>query len=347
MHKFPVPKSKLITGLEWLGERIPYPEPTIKGDTFPMTWGADGEIYTSAGDPIWCGEDDGLDAEKFLGTPPDYKIVRTSNMRDYQGWGGWGAKPSGMISVSGVLYLAVQNMLGYKPPARGGESQHGSDAVIVLSIDKGITWRPTIKEMKEYPDKGIMFPGYEFGGPAFVNYGRDNAGAVDEFVYAVSGDQWDNGSELRCGRVHAERIMHPSDWQWVAGFDRGKPRWTSNLDESVPVLCDPRWIGLPEMVYLASVKRYLLLTWRLHADFAGSSGTDLVVYESPNPWGPFSWVFFDEYWQGKEVNPYCPRVPLKWMEPDGLTGWMQHSGSWGPNSPYYRSNVRKFRLKLK
>ena len=41
--------------------------------------------------------------------------------------------------------------------------------------------------------------------------------------------------------------------------------------------------------------------------------------------------------------------PLKWMEPDGITGWLQFSGSWAPagqKAGYYRSNVRPFRLKM-
>ena len=108
-----------------------------------------------------------------------------------------------------------------------------------------------------------------------------------------------------------------------------------------------RWLGLPEMVYLAGIKRYLLLTWRLHRDFSGDDGTDLVVLEAPEPWGPFSLVHFEEYWEGREVNPYCPRVPLKWMGADGRSGWIQFSGSWSPagqKAGYYRSHVRPFRL---
>lgn len=91
------------------------------------------------------------------------------------------------------------------------------------------------------------------------------------------------------------------------------------------------------------------MTWRLHKDFSGEDGTDLIVFESPEPWGPSSLVHFEEYWEGKEFNPYCPRVPLKWMDADGITGWLQFSGSWcpaGQKAGYYRSNVRPFRLKL-
>ena len=341
-----VPKSTLIEGFEWLSERIPYPEFDIKGDTHPMTWAEDDEIYVSAGDPLWGETESGLDVEKFSGMPPDYTITKVNHMNDYLGWGGDGPKPSGMICVDGVLYLAHQNMLRTRRPAHSLCSQHGSDGQIVYSTNKGQFWVPTLGNI-EAP----MFPGHKFGGPAFVNFGKNNEGARDEYVYAVSTDQWDNGSNLRLGRVRADRIMDRIAWQWVCAFGpSGEPAWNRDLDASVPVLSIHRWIGMPEMVYLSGIERYLLFTWRLHKDFSPDDGTDLLVFESPEPWGPFSLVHFEEYWEGKAVNPYCPRVPLKWMEPDGVTGWLQFSGSWGPNGQaqgYYRSNIRKFRLKLK
>jgi hypothetical protein len=194
-----------------------------------------------------------------------------------------------------------------------------------------------------------MFPGHKFGGPAFVNFGKNNANARDEYVYAVSTDQWDNGSNLRLGRVPKDQIMRREAWEFVCAFGSAdEPAWSYDLDEAVPVLSIHRWIGLPEMVYLAGIGRYLLLTWRLHQDFSPDHGTDLLILDAPEPWGPFSLVHFEEYWEGKEFNPYCPRLPLKWIEPDGITGWLQFSGNWGRHGQeagYYRSNIRKFRLK--
>ncbi len=338
-----LPESPILSGFEWLGERIGYPDSEIKGDTFPMTWADDDEIYTSAGDPLWGESRSGLDTEKFTGLPPDYRILKLHPMNDYLGWGGDGPKPSGMVCVDGVLYLAFQNMLRTRQPPHSLISQHGSDAQIVYSSNKGQFWVPTLDNIP-----GPMFPGHKFGGPSFVQFGKNNANARDEYVYAVSSDQWDNGSNLRLGRVRADRIMKVEAWEWVAAFNpSGEPGWHSNLDEAIPVLSIHRWLGLPEMVYLAEIHRYLLLTWRLHKDFSPDDGTDLLILDAPEPWGPFSLVHFEEYWQGKEFNPYCPRLPLKWMEKDGLTGWIQFSGSWGKSGQeknYYRSNVRKFRL---
>jgi hypothetical protein len=345
MIRTTLPPSDLIAGLEWLGEALPYPEPDIKGDTFPITWADDDVLYTSAGDPLWGESTSGLDVQKFSGGPTDYKISKVSHMNDYLGSGGDGPKPSGMICVDGVLYLAFQDMLKAKKPAYGLISQHGSDASIVYSPNKGLFWIPALATIGE-----PMFPGHLFGGPAFVNYGRDNANARDGYVYAVSSDQWDNGSNLRLGRAPKDQIVRRAAWEWVCAFTpAGEPAWSHDLPAAVPILSWHRHIGLPEMVYLAGIKRYLIFTWRLRADFSPDHGTDLIVFDAPEPWGPFSLVHFEDCWEGIETTPYCPRLPLKWLAPDGITGWLQFSGTWrgGGSTPHYRSHVRSFRLKLR
>ncbi|NQU75487.1 MAG: DUF4185 domain-containing protein [Planctomycetes bacterium] len=345
MRRFPVLGSEVIAGLDWLGEQTPYPNPAVKGDSFPMTWAADGEIYTSSGDPGWGSSVWGLDVEKFTGMPPDYTISKVNDMVDFTGWGGWGPKPSGMISVNGVLYLAAQNLAGKKPPMYGEKSQNGTDSHIFASRDFGKTWEPNFQLIGH----NCMFKGPRFGGPAFINFGRDNENARDEFVYAVSTDQWDNGSQLILGRVHQGRIQDVAAWQWVAEVDdRTGPVWTDDLNKAHAVLSDDRWLSLPEVVYLKSINRYLLLTWRFNEDFSPKDGSRLIIYDAPEPWGPFTLVHYEAAWETKEMNPYCPRLPLKWMEPDGLTGWLQFSGNWeGANKVHYRSHVRNFRLRLR
>jgi hypothetical protein len=314
------------------------------GDTFPLTWADDNEIYASAGDPNWGAKWDGLDMEKFSGMPPHYEITRINAMAEYHGSGGGGPKPTGMIGVNGVLYLAVQNLLGKKPPAFGAKSQHGDDATIISSRDHGLTWTPARANITT-----PMFPGSAFGGPAFVNTGRNNVGAPDKYVYAISTDQWDNGSNLRVGRVPAGKIQDAGAWRWVSGFrNDDRPNWSRNLPAAVPVFTDDRRISLPEMVYIAAAKRYLLLTWRLYKDFSPNDGTELMIYDAPHPWGPFTLVHHETIWETQQMNPYCPRIPLKWLKVNGdeIDGWMQFSGSWRKASEDYRSHVREFRMKV-
>jgi len=310
-----------------------------------MTWADDGEIYTSAGDPNWGESHSGLDVEKISGGPEDHVITKYNHMNDYLGWGGNGAKPSGMICVDGILYLAFQNYLfGAKPP-HSVKSQPGSDAHIVFCNPRWNQWNPSFVAIGR-----PMFAGSKFGGPAFINYGKNNENARDDYVYAISGDQWDNGSNVRLGRVPNDRIVEENCWEFLSAFDHdGNPAWNCSLTNSIPIISIHRFVGLPEMVYLSGIKRYLFLTWHLKADFDPDEGTDLLILESPEPWGPFSLVYFEEYWEGKEFTPYCPRVPLKWMDAGHLSGYMQFSGSWGPagqSKLYYRSNVRRFELEL-
>lgn len=343
MDFYNIPKSKVIKGFSWEGDRIPYPEKDIKGDTYPMTWAADGHIYAGVGDPLWGETISGLEVEYFEGGPLDHKIHKYNNMKEYLGWGGNGPKPSGMICVDGVLYLAFQNFLHGGTTPHSNKSQAGSDAHIVRCVPRWNQWYPSFSAIKE-----PMFPGSKFGGPAFINFGQDNANARDEYVYAVSTDQWDNGSNVQLGRVPKDNITDVNYWEFVKAFTYdGQPVWSRSLADSIPILSIHRFIGLPEMVYLSEIKRYLFLTWHLRGDFSPDEGTDLLILESPEPWGPFSLVHYEEMWESKEFTPYCPRIPLKWMAADHKSGWLQFSGSWGQHAQeqgYYRSNIRKFRL---
>jgi hypothetical protein len=104
-------------------------------------------------------------------------------------------------------------------------------------------------------------------------------------------------------------------------------------------------MSLPDMVYLSEFNCYLLVTCRLNADFSNSSGSRLLIYQSSEPWGPFNLVH-EEDWENNDVTPYNPRIPLKWLRYSGneVRGWLQFSGSWRKGSPYYRSNVREFKI---
>ena len=345
------PRSSVVTGLEWLGEQIPYSEPNKRGDTFPLTWAADDAIYTSAGDPLWPEKSkSGLDVERVVGTPPGHHIDKVNNMPDYKGWGGAGPKPTGMISVKGTLYLAFQDLTG-----KGGEIRdnpdvvnnygHGYDAQIVSSQDFGQTWQPAIKSIAS-----PMFPGRIFGAPAFVNFGKDNLGARDKFVYAISGEGWDDGSHCRLGRVPEDSILDARSWEWITVLRaNGEPEWSKDLKSAIPVISHPGYLGMVDMVYLSSLRRYLLFGWRNKVKSDPDAGSELIVYDAPEPWGPFTIAYHQDPWESVELNPYNPRLPLKWFDQEKLEGWMLFSGSWrsGGHTPYYRMHVRKFRLKVR
>jgi hypothetical protein len=345
-----VPKSEVIAGIEWMAEQISYPDDPYRGDTYALTWAADNNIYASAGDPVSNEHPSGLDVECFSGEAPEYRITKINEMADYTGWGGAGPKPSGMISVNGILYLAFQNATGKSESQIEGSDAinnygHGYDAQIVRSDDYGLSWTPDIKELKE-----PMFPGRVFGAPNFINFGKDNSGARDSYIYTISGEGWDNGNCCRLARVPADSIMNRDNWEWVSDFsENDAPVWSFNMEEAIPVLSHPGYLGTVDMVYIASIKRYLLLSWHHKVKAVPGIGSELIIYDAPEPWGPFTLAHHEDLWESREMNPYNPRLPLKWFDADKLEGWLQFSGSWinGGTTSFYRSHIRKFKLLLK
>jgi hypothetical protein len=200
-------------------------------------------------------------------------------------------------------------------------------------------------------EKTPMFPGRIFAAPAFINYGKDNKGAVDGYVYALSGEGWCNGNNVRLGRAPADSIMNAHSWEWISGFDPAfVPRWTKNVFDATPVLSYDRYLGMTDMVYLPKLKRYLLFSWHFNKYADPNNGSRLVIFESPEPWGPFSIVYQGD-WETNELTPYNPRLPLKWFDQDALEGWLLFSGTWrnygGVINSAYRAHARKFKLLLK
>lgn len=394
-HPTEIPMSKKLF-FDWIGERIPCSSVNVRGDTHPMTWAADDEIYVGTGDPNWMVKDgvnysnnpskggwlesdetyramSGLVVEKIVGEPEKFRLNRVNDMYGYIGPGGGGPKPSGMISVDGKLYYAVQNLLGYKPPRFRKNSQHGSDATIICSEDYGKTWTPDLNELlsqfekeqydrvkcsnnswKTAPEERTgyngwkpMFPGCLFGGPSFIQYGKDNEDAPDDFVYAISTDHWDNGRDLRLGRVKKDSILNREAWEFAIPSIEGDVVWTTVLEDSKPILEIDRHISLPEMVYIKSLNKYILLTWALHTDFRTPTGSELTILESDQPWGPFSLVHYEWMWHNRASAAYTPRIPLKWFDMEKLEGYILHSGNWETQVPYYLPQIKKFKFTVR
>ena len=311
--------------------------------------------------------------EKITGEPEQFEVFRVNDMPGFIGPGGGGPKPCGMACVDGKLYYAVQNLLGWKTPTHRPKSQPGPDATILCSEDHGKTWTPDLnglladltREQYDYEEGNPnswttseesrtgyrnwrpMFPGSMFGGLSFVQFGRNNEQAVDDFVYAITGDQWDNGRCLRLGRVPKDKIMKREAWEFASLNSSGDPAWHRDIAESGPILDIEGHISLPEMVYISSLKKYILLTWALHTDFRCPTGSELTVLEADKPWGPFSLVHYEWMWHNRACCAYTPRIPLKWFDQETLEGYILHSGNWETQVPYYLPQIKKFRFTVR
>jgi len=322
IEPFIEPLALAVKGKEHTG-RAPYPpSPVIKGmnwapvetiirrasgsDNWPITWADDGNQYTAYGDG-WGFEprtEDklSLGVAKVVGSPPDFRgiNVRTKS-GERTGQGAKGAKASGMLMVDGVLYMLVRNT---------GNSQ------IAWSADHGKSW--TWCDWKFTTS---------FGAPTFLNFGRNYAGARDSFVYICSHDAdsaYKPADRMVMARVAKSRIKEHGAYEFFKGLDDSdRPVWTKNVRDRGAVLANPGRCYRSGISYNAGLKRYLWCQTLYGRDDMRFKG-GLAVFDAPEPWGPWTTVYYAEQWDTGPGETSC--LPTKWMSEDGRTCYLLFSG---------------------
>jgi hypothetical protein len=295
----PYPPSPVIKGVEWA------PVDTIirkasGSDNWPVTWADDDNQYSAYGDG-WGFEPKtkkklSLGIVKIVGPPTDFKgiNIRTETGERF-GQGSHGAKASGMLMVGGVLYMMVRNT---------GNSQ------VAWSTDHGKTWKWS----------GWKFT-KSFGAPSLLNFGKDYAGARDDFVYVYSQDAqtaYDAADSMVMARVPKDKIRNRKAYEFFKGLDNfGCPTWTKDVRDREPVFVNPGNCYRQQVTYNAGLKRYLWCQVLPKSEdsrgprFQGGFG----VYDAPEPWGPWTMVFYTQAW---DVGPgETNSLPPKRMSGDG------------------------------
>ncbi len=309
----PVVKAVKGSGIVDAGDGAPYPPSTVLpqihwapaerivrraegSDNWPITWAADDELYTAFGDG-W-GFEPRTEKKLSLGfarvsggaDDPDGANIRSPTGERF-GDGQAGEKASGMLSVGGTLYMLVRN-------ARNARLAWSTDR---LRSWASADWRFTAS----------------FGHPAFLNFGREYAGARDGYVYLYSPDRdsaYEPADRLVLARVPVDRIRDRAAYEFFqsVGGD-GRPRWTRNVARRGPAFSHGGHCYRSQVSYHPGVKRYLLcqVLPRGDARFEGGFG----VYDAPEPWGPWTTVYFTRRW---DVGPgeSCS-FPTKWMDAGG------------------------------
>jgi CubicO group peptidase (beta-lactamase class C family) len=303
----PYPPSKRITGIEWAPkESIVRKAPG--GDNWPLTWADDDHQYTAYGD--------GWGFEPLIKEKLSMGLCRVevgpahftgSNIRsptfETKGQGMAGKKASGILMVDGVLYALVRN---------AGNSQLG------WSQDHGQNW--TWSDWKFTTS---------FGCPTFLNFGKNYAGARDEFVYVYSQDHdsaYEPADRMVLARVPKAKITEQSAYEFFQSADASGAKWTKDIASRGAVFSHSGKCYRSGITYNAALKRYLWCQV-LHASthpqgqrFQGGFG----VYDAPEPWGPWTTVFFNEAW---DVGPgETSSFPTKWISADGRTLHLVFSG---------------------
>ena len=304
--KPPYPPSKVIGEIRWAP-----PETIVRkacgGDNWPLTWGDDNAIYTAYGDG-WGFEPKverklSLGLAKVVGGPRDLTGVNIrSGSAEQIGQGSAGKKASGLLMVNGVLYMWTRN---------------ADNSQLAWSRDHGATWKWARWRFTE-----------SFGCPTFLNFGRDYAGARDEYVYVFSldGDSaYEPADVMVLARVPKNSIQKREAYEFWAGTDPAKPAWTPDIRQRRGVFIHAQRCYRSSVCYAAPLKRYLW--WQA---LPKTDGGDLrreggfAVYDAPEPWGPWTTAFFTERW---DVGPgESATIPTKWIAADGLVFWLVFSG---------------------
>jgi CubicO group peptidase (beta-lactamase class C family) len=268
-------------------------------DNWPMTWANDGDLYTAYGDghgfePL-IQPKLSLGLAKVKGAPP---AITSENLRsqtaERTGGGEKGAKASGMLMVDGILYMWVRNV---------------GNAQLVWSADHGRTWQWGFKLTES------------FGSPAFLNFGKNYAGARDSYVYTYSQDgpsAYQAYDGVTLARVPQSRIREREAYEFFSSLDQhGRPQWTRDIAARGPVFSFPAHCQRVDAVYHPILKRYLLAIGYDHESGWG-------IYDAPEPWGPWTTAFHTNAWDIPGTHGY--RLPAKWMAADGRSMYLVFSG---------------------
>jgi hypothetical protein len=337
----PFRSSELIKGARWTTRRYDPPRPQY-GDILPTTWSDDGHLYTTINDGGLRAEQATPQWRNFVvrvdGAPPNLR-VKLAGAGEPLGH----LYSDGLTSVGGTLY---------------GTRVHDWDwphfqpflglVDIAYSRDHGGHWT---YGRKSFPDRA--------GNLSFVQEGQD-ATNPDGYVYAISSEREFNASHLFVGRTRPgpANVTDPARWEWFDGKDGDQPRWRSDLGAARGALTWRNHITYPQMTYVPGIKRYLLsfaYSYRNDKDpETYTGGAELVVLESPHPWGPFSLAFREPYWGPS--NGYGGSFPIKWQSANGQDLWMIWAANWNVDagrcarglrcSGKYGYNMRRLHLTL-
>lgn len=300
----PYPPSPIIKGIEWA------PADTIirlaKGsDNWPMTWADDDALYTAYGDgngfePFVKGKLS-MGLSRVTGAPPE---IHGENIRsetaETKGDGKRGRKASGMLCVDGVLYLLVRNaknsQLGWSP-------------------DHGATWTWADWKFTE-----------SFGCPTFLNFGKNYAGARDEFIYIYSQDTnsaYERADRFVMARVPRDKLRDRAAYEFFVKLDAdGRPTWGKDVKDRGAVFTNPGACYRSNVSYNAALKRYLWCQIGPGNDTRYTGG--FAIYDAPEPWGPWTTAFHTDQW---DTGPgESNSLPTKWMSADGRTVHLVFSG---------------------
>ena len=325
----PYSYSRHVTGVNWDFSVMVSQRRAHGSDIWPCTWAIDGDLYCAWGDGGGFDGDSDSTGRVSLGFAQLSGIPSLADPTSLSGknvWGdapqyaeqaaGFGGKVHSMISVGGVLYAYSSLWTAENTAKPVHHSGSGPLHTLIWSTDLGRSWQRA--------------PWTSDYLGSFLNFGRDNTGALDSYVYIYYWRPRDD-TNIYLKRVPQSQLAAdpgvPGVYEYLTGVSKeGEPiSWSSVEADARPIFTDPNGV-VADVVYDAPIGRYLLTSGHNpKRTMATESAGQVGLFEGPHPWGPWSTVGYYNDW-GKlgpeSFGDYLGlRFPSKWISADGKTLW--------------------------
>jgi hypothetical protein len=328
----PYPQSTIITGITWDFSQVAAQRAARGSDIWPITWGADDKLYTAWGDGGGFGGTDSQ-GRVSIGFASIQGVPDRQNSATFEGHNIWGAAPSfaehqahfggkiqSMLAVCGVLYAyggiwTRENCDCPDPTKLDGDGPKKARA-LAWSKDAGRTWT-----LSSWRSANNVY---------FLNFGKDNWEARDEFIYEYYLRPGDS-TNIYLKRIAKRHLTaHPNSraYRFLTRLDprRERAHWSAHEHAATPVFHDPQNVALPQVIYNAALGRYLLAVGHNPgAKRATLSAGQLGLFEAPNPWGPWATIDYQDDWGNLGPNATGAflglHIPTKWISDDGTHFW--------------------------
>ncbi len=320
---------KVITGVTF--DEKTHRRLALGSDNWPLTWSDDNHQYAMWGDGGGFGGSDANGRASFgvariEGDHDNYRGVNRFGGKDAECESAIQGKSHGApISIDGDLYAWVTPQ----------SDQHGYERFTLhKSTDKGCTW----------DERDVTFTlaedGISYGG--FVQAGRDNAAARDDYVYVLAAEVFHAHSlkivqrpgRIVLVRVASKAIEDRDAYEFFAGMNEaGQPIWSSASADKKPIYEDPAGVGpFPQMSYVPGIDRWVYTNEHGKGRNSASRNSLLTMAEAQHPWGPWNVFFKDVFFPSNEQKVFQWNFAPKWFRDEGRSFTLVFSGDGGNDS---------------
>ena len=255
-------------------------------DNWAVTWGdGDQQILT------W-GDGGGFGGSNYDGRVSLGVAALSGTLENFTYQNLWGGKNAlediNFKGKSYALLMVDDELLMWVSPGSDSDNYLSTQLYILESEArewKKINWKFTLE------DKLVI--------PAFLQFGSNYRGSRDDYIYvyfiAPKNDEdleVQKPGEIYLTRVPKNKVRHRDQYEFFLGLDDTEGAvWGKDLQLKQPVFYDPEGVGWTVSVsYNTELKRYILMT-----EHGTSFDSNLGVFESREPWGPWKTIHYEKF----------------------------------------------------